>query len=397
MNGHLPEGWRIDSVMSVFSVISGKTPSTKMEKYWRDGDIEWITPADMSDINEHVYLKESSRKVSKSALIEAGLNLVPKDTIILSTRAPVGTLALSSTDMTFNQGCHGLINRDPSLYDTRYFYYYLLGKKRELQNQSGGSTFKELSKERLNSFSLLIPPLAEQRRIAGILTTADSAIEDAGKAVFKSHRIKIGLMQRLIPRDTDNMPVGSELVRIGDICTLKSGSYLSDYVEKTDKSVPYVKVSDLNLVQNQMHVHTAELSIMKTVVSQQIFPIGTIIFPKRGGAIGTNKKRITACEIYVDSNIMGVIPGNQILPEYLYYYFQNIDLGKLCNGSTVPQLNNNDIAPLKIILPPLAEQRRIAGILTAADEQIALCQKRKALLQRTKTGLMQNLLSRAAS
>jgi len=368
-----------------------------MEKYWRDGDIEWITPADMSDINEHVYLKESSRKVSKSALIEAGLNLVPKDTIILSTRAPVGTLALSSTDMTFNQGCHGLINRDPSLYDTRYFYYYLLGKKRELQNQSGGSTFKELSKERLNSFSLLIPPLAEQRRIAGILTTADSAIEDAGKAVFKSHRIKIGLMQRLIPRDTDNMPVGSELVRIGDICTLKSGSYLSDYVEKTDKSVPYVKVSDLNLVQNQMHVHTAELSIMKTVVSQQIFPIGTIIFPKRGGAIGTNKKRITACEIYVDSNIMGVIPGNQILPEYLYYYFQNIDLGKLCNGSTVPQLNNNDIAPLKIILPPLAEQRRIAGILTAADEQIALCQKRKALLQRTKTGLMQNLLSRAAS
>lgn len=393
MRGNLPEGWRIDSVMSVFSVVSGKTPSTKVEKYWKDGDIEWITPADMSDVNEHVYLVESSRKVSKSALMETGLNLVPKDTIILSTRAPVGTLALSSKEMTFNQGCHGLINRDPSLYDTRYFYYYLLGKRWDLQNQSGGSTFKELSKERLNSFPLLIPPLAEQRRIAGILTAADSAIEDAGKAVFESQRIKTGLMQRLIPRDTENLPEGWKQSPLGHCSEIVMGqSPKSESYNRDGIGVP--------LINGPTEYGSKYPSPLQwTTMGSKLCEPGDILFCVRA-SVG---KMNVADRSYCIGRGIAAIRGKMNITDtpFLRLFLQSqekiIQMSAKGTGSTFPNITSKELGKLLVPLPPLSEQRRIAEILSAADEQIALCQKRKTLLQRTKTGLMQNLLSGAAS
>jgi len=398
MRGNLPEGWRIDSVMSVFSVVSGKTPSTKVEKYWKDGDIEWITPADMSDVNEHVYLVESSRKVSKSALMETGLNLVPKDTIILSTRAPVGTLALSSKEMTFNQGCHGLINRDPSLYDTRYFYYYLLGKRWDLQNQSGGSTFKELSKERLNSFPLLIPPLAEQRRIAGILTSADSAIEDADKAVFESQRIKTGLMQQLIPRDTENLPEGWTLGKLDDAGTWSAGGTPSRTKPEyyLNGTVPWIKSGDLNdgyVTETEEKITLAATKETRACINK----IGSVALALYGATIG--KTGIISVEAATNQACCVCTPYSHIDSRFLNAYLisQRNEFRKRGSGGAQSNISKEIVVSYPFPYPPLAEQRRIAEILSAADEQIALCQKRKALLQRTKTGLMQNLLSGAAS
>ncbi len=155
--------------------------------------------------------------------------------------------------------------------------------------------------------------------------------------------------------------------RIGDLCTLKSGNSSANNSEEGD--LPYVKVGDMNIPENNPFITTSSTFVNRDENKKNILPIGTIVFPKRGGAIYTNKKRITAVEICCDLNIMGVIPSKAILSSYLYHYFLSIDFGKLCNGAAIPQLNNIDIAPLPIGIPPLELQEPFAKKIQAIESQ----------------------------
>ncbi len=155
--------------------------------------------------------------------------------------------------------------------------------------------------------------------------------------------------------------------RIGDICTLKSGTTLKEYILIEDGPIPYVKVSDMNLVGNEKYIVTANSYVDNNISEKMLFPKGTVLFPKRGGAIGTNKKRIASKSVCADLNTMGVIPSERIRPLFLYYYFKNIDFGTLYNGSSVPQINNTDIAPMEINLPSLDEQDKVLAQLEKVD------------------------------
>ena len=163
-------------------------------------------------------------------------------------------------------------------------------------------------------------------------------------------------------------------VEIGNICTLKSGTSLKEAALDTKGNIPYVKVSDMNLVGNEKYIVRANTYVSDDISSKMLFPAGTVLFPKRGGAIGTNKKRIAKKTVCADLNIMGVIPSVKINPLYLYYYFQNIDFGTLYNGSSVPQINNTDIAPMEIELLSLDEQDKIINLLEKTD---TIIRKRK--------------------
>lgn len=155
---------------------------------------------------------------------------------------------------------------------------------------------------------------------------------------------------------------------IQEICLLKSGN--SSTNNSKSGTLPYVKVGDMTIPGNEIAITTSTTFVDYESNKKQIFPIGSVIFPKRGGAILTNKKRITTVEICCDLNIMGVIPGEKIFPNFLYYYFLGIDFSELCNGASIPQINNIDINPLEINLPPLEEQKRIVAVLDKKFAQI---------------------------
>lgn len=166
-------------------------------------------------------------------------------------------------------------------------------------------------------------------------------------------------------------------VKIGDICTLKSGTSLKDDVLNEIDGIPYIKVSDMNLPDNEKYIVCANSYASKDISNKMLFPEGTVLFPKRGGAIGTNKKRIASKVVCADLNTMGVIPSEKLRPLYLYYYFQNIDFGTLYNGSSVPQINNTDIAPMEIELLSLDKQDEVILLLEKTD---SIIRKRKAEL-----------------
>ena len=160
-----------------------------------------------------------------------------------------------------------------------------------------------------------------------------------------------------------DVPDNWKWVRLRDIGYLTSGN---QYTE-VEVGIPYIKVSDLNLLDNQVEIIT--YSRFVGVDNTGLIPTCSIIFPKRGGAIATNKKRIVKrYPIYVDSNIMSLTVINKAMLYYIRLWFDSIDLMKLQSGTSIPQINNKDLYPLLIPLPPLSEQKRIVAKI---DEVLA--------------------------
>lgn len=151
--GEVPTDWNILPLKNIVNIINGSTPKSDIVSYW-GGDVNWITPTDLSQ-KKNVYIHESQRKITLSGLNSCGTNLVPSNSIILSTRAPIGSLAITYTTACTNQGCKSLVvkTKESSL----FLYYYLSISEVHLNNLGRGSTFLELSSEDLGSFRVPFP------------------------------------------------------------------------------------------------------------------------------------------------------------------------------------------------------------------------------------------------
>lgn len=250
------------------------------------------------------------------------------------------------------------------LIDSRYLMFSIISINLEKYGQ--GTAQKGIYLKQLSNIEILIPPLEEQKRIVAVLDKKFAQIETLKTAAEKNLQNAKQLFQAELEKAFSN--TSWEKKTIQEICTLKSGN--SSTNNSKPGTLPYVKVGDMTIVGNEKSITTSTTFVDYKSNKKQVFPIGSVIFPKRGGAILTNKKRITAVEICCDLNIMGVIPGEKICPNFLYYYFIGIDFSKLCNGAAIPQINNIDINPLEINLPPLEEQKRIVAHLDSLSEKV---------------------------
>jgi type I restriction enzyme S subunit len=175
--GKISKSWHIKSVKDLFVVKTGTTPSTKNIEYWENGTINWITPTDLSKLNGKIYIERSERSITKKALEKTSLTLMPKKTLLISTRAPVGYVALLQESATFNQGCKGLIAKNTAEIYPEFYYYYFINNKQRLVNSSSGSTFKELSKNGLELFNIPFISFSEQEEIASTLIAIDKKLQ----------------------------------------------------------------------------------------------------------------------------------------------------------------------------------------------------------------------------
>ncbi|MBU3072528.1 restriction endonuclease subunit S [Clostridium estertheticum] len=166
------------------------------------------------------------------------------------------------------------------------------------------------------------------------------------------------------------VPINWIWTKIEFVSNLKSGTTIPATQELPHGKIPYVKVADMNLQENS-YIITTSSRFVNNYNRSTVIPMNSVIFPKRGGAILTNKKRLVKeKEILVDLNIMAIIPNKKITVDYVYNWFLTIDLCVLNNGSNVPQINNKDIYPLQFPLPPFAEQQRIVDVIESFFEKL---------------------------
>ena len=183
------------------------------------------------------------------------------------------------------------------------------------------------------------------------------------------------------------IPEDWEVKKIGDI---KSGSSPSKFNLSEQGEYPFFKVDDMNygfkyLNNSKLYFDSYDNNLMK---------LGMIVFPKRGASIFTNKILILNKDGYFDTNLMGLICKKGVNNEFLYYFLYNYELSKIADTSSIPQINNKHIEPLKIQLPPLKEQEKIAEILSTIDSQIEDTEKLIEKSKELKKGLMQKLLTK---
>lgn len=190
--------------------------------------------------------------------------------------------------------------------------------------------------------------------------------------------------------DIGDLPIEWEVRELEELVSIVSGSSPSSFELCEDGLIPFYKVNDMNFCNKYIKRAAVYFDRPENCKYQR----GTVIFPKRGASIFTNKIAIMDCDGYFDTNIMGLIANSKVSNEYLYYYLLNMRLDRVADTSSVPQINNKHINPIKIALPALREQGVIVQILSSLDTQI---EQTDALIEKTKElkkGLMQRLLTK---
>ena len=167
--------YKIDEIGEVFS---GGTPKTSVNSYW-EGEIGWITPKDLSTYS-NIYISKGERNITQEGLDNSSAKLVPKNTVLMTSRAPIGYIAIAKNELSTNQGFKSLFC-DETICHYKYFYYWLKLNINYIINNANGSTFKEISGSTFKNLTISLPSLENQKRISSILWNIDEKIENLNK------------------------------------------------------------------------------------------------------------------------------------------------------------------------------------------------------------------------
>lgn len=363
-------------------IQQGGTPDTAIPEYW-DGSIDWLTPAEMGKTEDR-FVYSTIRKLSELGLQNCSANQIPINSVIISTRAPIGLLAINKVPIAFNQGCKGLIPKKSNDYD--FLFYSLLKSKSALIDLGAGNTFKELSGTTLSSFEILIPDFLEQQKIAACLSSLDDLIAVHTKKLEVLEAYKKGLVQRLFPTEGETVPrlcfpefqddVGWKETQLKDVCQMRAGKFVSpsDIVNKGNEGLyPCFGGNGLR-------------GFTKTYTHSGKYPlIG------RQGALCGN---ITLVEGIFHATEHAVVcsPKTDIDVDWLYYLLQFQNLNQYATGQAQPGLSVDVLEKIPTMVSSREiEQQKIGTFLSSLDNLIAAQSTKIDVLKEHKKGLMQQL------
>lgn len=161
----VPNNWEWVRLSQIGEIISGGTPKTTNLKYWQNGDIPWITPADMKNVSK--YISKGARNITKAGLTSSSARLMPKGSVLFSSRAPIGYVAIAENEISTNQGFKSIVPFNFNL--SEYLYFALMALANDIAKLGTGTTFKEVSGATVSNILIPLPPLAEQERIVAKL------------------------------------------------------------------------------------------------------------------------------------------------------------------------------------------------------------------------------------
>ena len=245
-------------------IVAGGTPKTKIEEYW-NGDVPWITPKDLSS-HAGMYISRGERNISQVGLDNSSAKLLPKGTVLFTSRAPIGYVAIARNEVTANQGFKSIIVDDEN--DNIFIYYLLKNNIDIIENHANGSTFKEISGSVMKSLEFGIPSLREQKAIAHILSTLDDKIEvnnqinktleNMAQAIFKQWFVDFEFPNEngepykssggeMVESELGTIPKGWEVVQFRDIFRFVKGKKPKTIAECEFKdSEKYLTIDVLN-------------------------------------------------------------------------------------------------------------------------------------------------------
>lgn len=274
----------------ICKIVSGSTPKSNISEYW-DGNIKWITPA---EIDEDAYIiTDSVRKITELGVKKTGLTSFPEGTVLLSSRAPIGKVAIAGCEMYCNQGFKNLICSEQI--NNKFLYWFLKGKTEYLNSLGRGATFKELSKEIVSNIKIDIPSKKNQLEIVEKIEKINKIILLRKKELTELNNIVKARFVEMFGEPKAN-PYGFEKKMLKDTCRVVTGNtpsraideYYGDYVEwiKTDNIVSGLlnpTTATENLSEKGMEVGRIvdENAILMVCIAGSIASIGRVCITDR--------------------------------------------------------------------------------------------------------------------
>ncbi len=269
--------WKKVKISDLGQVVGGATPSTKKEEYY-NGDIAWITPKDLSDFHGR-YISKGERSITKAGMDSCSTQLLPKNTILFSSRAPIGYVAIAKNEICTNQGFKSVIPNDNV--DYLFLYYLLKYNKDIIEAMGSGTTFKEVSGSTMRNIEVMIPEsTAIQRDIAAILDSIDSKIEN-------NQKINDNLQQQLHLLFVQIFDGFDMDVALGDVVGTTSGGTPSRKHDEYYDGGSICWVKSKELLGGYIHdteEHINDLAVTKS--SAKLLPAHSVLIAMYGATVG---------------------------------------------------------------------------------------------------------------
>lgn len=361
--------WKECTIADLGEVVGGATPSTKKPENYENGDISWITPKDLSTFNGR-FITRGERNITEIGLNSCSTRLLPLNSVLFSSRAPIGYVAIAAKEMCTNQGFKSVIPNSDT--DYMFLYYLLKFNKGNIENMGSGTTFKEVSGNTMKSIKVYIPvDIEEQRKIASILSALDDKIE-------LNNRINENLEQQAQAFFTDLFITNAKLEwktgTVSDLGDVVGGGTPSKKVEEyyTNDGIAWITPKDLSNDKSKFITHgetdITDLGLAKSGAT--LMPRGSVLFSSRApiGYIA-----IADGQVSTNQGFKSIVPFDNVGTAYVYYFLkENLSaIENVASGSTFKEVSGGTMKNFPAVIPdddtlakfkqfcsPLLEQQR---------------------------------------
>lgn len=377
----MSDKWRDTTIGDVADIVGGSTPPT-IDSTNFGSDIPWLTPKDLSRPHDR-YVERGERSLSKKGFASCSAKMLPVGTVLLTSRAPIGYVAIAKNPISTNQGFRNLVPKQGIV--SEFIYYWLRGNKSELERYASGSTFKELSGRALKEIPILIPPEQEQRAIAHILGTLDNKIElnrrmnetleAIARAIFKSWFIDFDPVRAkaegkkpfgmdeetaaLFPSEFEDsemgeIPKGWKIGPFTDtINILSGGTPKTSIAEYWGGNIPWYSVVDAPR-EGDVFTITTEKTITQAGVDNsatKVLPELTTIISARG-TVG--KLALTGTLMAMNQSCYGLVPVGEFGHYFTYFNTKQLVemLRQNCHGSVFDTITRQTFSSIEVVVPP---------------------------------------------
>lgn len=374
------------ALKNLVEIKSGYSPSTF--ELMENGSIPYVKVEDMNNCTKY---QNESREYCEDAdrSVPAGAIIFPKRGAAIMNNK----VRITATDICMDTNMMAII--PTGKIQSEFLYYTITHEK--LSRIADTSTIPQINNKHINPYKVALPPLPEQKAIADLLSTWDEAIEKTERLIrAKEMRFK-WLLWELIsePRNTQKDAKWKK-VKLRDVCKVTTGqSAPQDLSVFTSFGFPFIRVSSLDFLLGKSGSEQTEYISMEkgNELKMTLFQPGTVLFAKSG--MSALQPRI--CKLkkpsFVVSHLCALIPKKSIHEDYLMYSLMKFHPNRLIQGDGFPSIKTSEVSSLKILLPPLEEQKAIAEALTALQQEIDLLKQLAGKYKTQKRGLMQRLLT----
>ncbi len=321
-------------------IVGGATPSTKCEDYY-GGSIPWITPKDLSSFKGR-YITSGERNITEKGLASCSAQMMPKDAVLFTSRAPIGYVAIASQSVCTNQGFKSIVVNEKA--DPLFVYYLLKYNKDAIEAMGSGTTFKEVSGKTMRAVKVRIPlDVSYQKRIAAVLDSLDTKIENNERINDNLLAQAQTLYKQFFPYGVqDDLPDGWRIGTVGEIIEIHDSKRIplsgADRSKMEKKIYPYYGAASLmDLVDN--YIFDGKYLLLGedgTVVDDAGYPILQYVW----GQFWVNNH----------AHILTGRLGYDV--ESLYMLFKQTPVKSIVTGAVQPKISQANLRSVQVVIPP---------------------------------------------